>query len=90
MGGQRRAPVAEKWHLDRKKGLGYTINTSMEGKMEKAIEQLEEVNKRLDVIIDIMKTPKNRIIRILEIIAVIAGAFSILSIIDIVRNWLSL
>ena len=58
--------------------------------MEKAIEQLEEVNKRLDVIIDIMKTPKNRIIRILEIIAVIAGAFSILSIIDIVRNWLSL
>ena len=76
--------------VDRERDIGYIIDNRWKTSMEKAIEQLEEVNKRLDVIIDIMKTPKNRIIRILEIIAVIAGAFSILSIIDIVRNWLSL
>ena len=54
--------------------------------MEKAIEQLEKVNKKLDVIIAIMKTPGNRLIRVLELAAAVAGVLSLLSIIELIRH----
>jgi hypothetical protein len=58
--------------------------------MEKTIEQLEEVNKKLDTIIGIMKIPENRAVKVLELIATVAGVLSILGIIDVLRNWLKL
>ena len=58
--------------------------------MEKAIEQLEEMNRKLDTIIGIMKTPENRAVKILELIATVAGVLSLLGIIDVLRNWLEL
>ena len=58
--------------------------------MEKTIEQLEEVNKKLDTIIGIMKMPENRAVKVLELIATVAGVLSILGIIDVLRNWLKL
>ena len=57
-------------------------------KEEKVIEQLDRLNKKLDVIIDIMKKPGNRLIKILELAAAIAGVLSILSIIELIRQWL--
>jgi hypothetical protein len=56
--------------------------------MEKVVSQLEETNKKLDVIIDIINKPDSRVGRILEMIAAIAGVLSIISIIDVIRNWL--
>jgi len=56
--------------------------------MEKTNEQLEEVNRKLDTIIGIMRTPENRAVKILELIATVAGVLSILGIIDVLRNWL--
>ena len=56
--------------------------------MEKAIEQLEELNKKLDEIIDIMKRPSNKAVRILEIAGTVVTVVSVLSIIDIIRQWL--
>jgi len=58
--------------------------------MEKTIQQLEEVNKKLDTIIGIMKKPENRAVKVLELIATVAGVLSILGIIDVLRNWLKL
>ena len=58
--------------------------------MEKTNEQLEEVNRKLDTIIGIMKIPENRAVKILELIATVAGVLSILGIIDVLRNWLKL
>jgi len=58
--------------------------------MEKTIQQLEEVNKKLDTIIGIMKTPENKAVKVLELIATVAGVLSILGIIDVLRNWLKL
>jgi len=56
--------------------------------MEKTVTQLEEVNKKLDVIIGIMNKPDAKFGRILETTGTVVGIFSILSIIDIIRNWL--
>ena len=56
--------------------------------MEKAIEKLEELNRKLDVIIGIMKKPDNRAGKVLETAGAVVTVMSILSIIDIIRNWL--
>jgi len=56
--------------------------------MESTVKQLEELNRKLDVIIGIMNKPDNKFGRILETTGTVVGIFSILSIIDIIRNWL--
>ena len=56
--------------------------------LEKAITLLEELNKKLDVIITIVKKPDNRFGNVLETVGTVVGIFSILSIIDIILNWL--
>jgi hypothetical protein len=58
--------------------------------VEQIVVQLVELNKKVDSIVGIMKNPENRVIKILEMAAAVAGVFSILSIIDIMRNWLGL
>jgi len=56
--------------------------------MDKVIEQLEELNKKLDMIIEILKKPENKFGKILETAGAVVTVMSILSIIDILRNWL--
>ena len=56
--------------------------------LENAITQLEELNGKLDIIVTIMKKPNNRFGSILETVGTVVGIFSILSIIDIILNWL--
>jgi hypothetical protein len=58
--------------------------------MEKVVTQLEELNKKVDVIIGIMNKPDSKFGRILETVGTVVSIFSILSIIDIIRNWLGL
>ena len=55
---------------------------------EKVITQLEETNKKLDVIIGIMNKPESMFGKILETAGAVVSIFGILSIIDIIRNWL--
>jgi hypothetical protein len=55
---------------------------------EKVVTQLENTNKKLDVIIGIMNKPENRFGRILETAGAVVSIFGILSIIEIIRNWL--
>ena len=56
--------------------------------MDKNTEQLVELNKKLDIIINIMNKPENRWIRIIEIGGTIITIMSILSVIDIIKKWL--
>jgi hypothetical protein len=55
---------------------------------EKVITQLENTNKKLDVIIGIMNKPESRFGKILETAGAVVSIFGILSIIDIIRYWL--
>ena len=55
---------------------------------EKIITQLENANKKLDVIIGIMNKPESRFGKILETAGAVVSIFGILSIIEIIRNWL--
>lgn len=56
--------------------------------MEKVITQLVDSNKKLDVIIGIMNKPDNKFGKILETAGAVVSILGILSIIEIIRNWL--
>jgi preprotein translocase subunit Sss1 len=56
--------------------------------MEQVIAELSELNKKVDVIVGIMKKPENRFIKVLEIAGMVITVMSFLSVIDIIRNWL--
>jgi len=56
--------------------------------MEQVVTELSELNKKVDVIIDIMKKPQNRFVKVLEIAGTVITVMSLLSVIDLVRHWL--
>jgi len=55
---------------------------------EKALEQWKKTNKILEDISNTIKTPKTMLERILEYGGAGVGILGILSIIDIIRNWI--
>jgi len=55
---------------------------------EKAVLHLENLDRKMDVIIGIMQAPENKLLKILEMIATVAGVLSLLGILDVLRNWL--
>jgi hypothetical protein len=56
--------------------------------VEQVIAELAELNKKADVIIDIMKKPESKFIRLMEIICNVVGIIGILAAVDIIRNWI--
>jgi hypothetical protein len=56
--------------------------------MKQIIAELAELNRKADVIIEIMQKPENRFLKALEIAGTIITVASLLSVIDIIRNWL--
>jgi hypothetical protein len=58
-----------------------------EANMEQVVVQLTELNKKADMIIDIMKKPENRFMKFLEIVGNAVGIIGILAVVDIIRNW---
>ena len=56
--------------------------------MEQVIAELSALNKKVDVIVGIMKKPQNRLIKVLEIAGTVITVMSLLSVIDIIRHWL--
>jgi len=57
--------------------------------MGQIITELEKLNKKADVIIEIMLTPEKKYVRILGIIGNAAGIVGILSIVELIRNWIT-
>jgi preprotein translocase subunit Sss1 len=56
--------------------------------MEQVIAELSELNKKVAVIVGIMKKPQNRFIKVLEIAGTVITVMSLLSVIDLIRHWL--
>jgi hypothetical protein len=55
---------------------------------EEIVGQLKEINLKLDSIITTIKKPENKMAGIFEFAAAGVGILGILSIIDIIRNWI--
>ena len=56
--------------------------------MDKVVSELEELNKKVDIIIGIMQKPDSKFFRIMEIIGNAVGIIGILAIVDIIRHWI--
>jgi hypothetical protein len=51
------------------------------------VAELVKLNKKADVIIGIMQTPRNKLLKLMEIVGNAASIIGILAIIDLIRNW---
>ncbi|GHV51972.1 hypothetical protein AGMMS49579_08480 [Spirochaetia bacterium] len=56
--------------------------------MEKIIEKLENINKTLEGILEVMKKPESKFEKVLEYGGAGVSILGILSIIDIIRTWI--
>jgi hypothetical protein len=56
--------------------------------IEQVITELAELNKKVDVIIGIMKEPENKFLKLMEIVGDAVGIIGILAIVDIIRSWI--
>ena len=56
--------------------------------MEQVVAELSELNRKVEVIVAILKTPENKALKLIGIIASVATIAGILAIVDIVRNWI--
>ena len=52
------------------------------------VAELEKLNKKADVIIGIMQTPRNMVVKVMEIVGNALGIISILAIVELIRNWI--
>ena len=52
------------------------------------VAELIKLNKKADVIIGIMQTPQNKLLKLMEIVGNAASIIGILAIIDLIRNWI--
>jgi hypothetical protein len=50
-------------------------------------EILQHISATLDEVLAVIKTPPNQFERIINIIAAIVGTVTIISVVDIIRNW---
>ena len=56
--------------------------------MEQVINELTELNKKVDVIIGIMNKPENKFMKIMEFASNAVGIIGILAVVEIVRMWI--
>ena len=56
--------------------------------MKDAIEQLEHMNYTLERMLDVMKAPENKFVRLMNIVGTGVSIAGIISLIDIIRKWI--
>ena len=52
------------------------------------VAELIKLNKKADVIIGIMQTPQNMVVKVMEIVGNAVGIISVLAIVELIRNWI--
>jgi hypothetical protein len=57
--------------------------------MGQIVTELEKLNKKADVIIGIMLTPEKKYVTIMQIIVNAISIIGILSIVELVRSWIT-
>jgi hypothetical protein len=56
--------------------------------MEQVIAELVELNKKVNVIVEVIKKPESKFFRMMEILGDAVGIIGILAVVDIIRNWI--
>ena len=56
--------------------------------MEQIVTELITLNKKVDVLINILQKPENKFIKLMEIVCNIVGIVGILAVVDIIRTWI--
>ena len=56
--------------------------------MGQIVTELEKLNKKADVIIEIMLTPEKKYVTIMQIIVNTISIIGILSIVELIRSWI--
>ena len=52
------------------------------------VAELEKLNKKADVIIGIMQTPRNKVLKTMEIAGNAVTIIGILAIVELIRRWI--
>jgi len=67
----------------------YIGNTIWQGKfMKKIVEKLDDINKTLEGIQKILKTPENRVMTVFKYVGAGVSALGFLSIVELIRQWI--
>jgi len=56
--------------------------------MEQVVSELKELNRKADVMLDIVQMPENKLYRLLEILSNAVGVIGLLAIVELVRTWI--
>ena len=56
--------------------------------MEKIVEKLDNINRTLQGIQEILKTPENKVMTVFKYVGAGVSALGILSIADLIRQWI--
>jgi len=56
--------------------------------MEQVVSELTELNRKVDVIIEIMNKPENKFLKIMEFVSNAVGIIGILAVVEIIRMWI--
>ena len=56
--------------------------------MRQVVAELQQLNKKIDVIVEIMGKPEKMFIRILQMGGMIISLLTILNVIETIRRWL--
>ena len=56
--------------------------------MEKIVEKLDNINKTLEGIKEILKTPENKVMTVFKYVGAWVSALGILSIVELIRQWI--
>ena len=56
--------------------------------MDNVADKLDNINRTLEKMLEVMQKPENKIIRALGIFGLVVGALGILNAVEIIMNWL--
>jgi hypothetical protein len=56
--------------------------------MDKVVEKLDDINNTLEGIRKILGTPENKVMKILKYIGAVVGALGILTVVELIRQWI--
>jgi len=56
--------------------------------MEQVVSELTELNRKVDVIIEIINKPENKFLKIMEFVSNAVGIIGILAVVEIIRMWI--
>jgi hypothetical protein len=56
--------------------------------MEKIVEKLDDINKTLEGIQKILRTPENKVMTVFKYVGAGVSALGLLSIVELIRQWI--